>query len=302
MTYHITHNTTYTYFEPVSLCHNVLRLVPRNTDGQYCLNATVRIFPEPDTLHEYTDFFGNKVIYFSIEKEHAQLTVHVHSEMEKKAKGSREINLFDQTNVGTVRQSLMEVGQKAGMQVSGLQEAGEIKQYVFETPMTAWNDEIEAYARVSFRPGRPVLEAATELMRRIFSDFRFTPGFTTVSTPVAEVMRERKGVCQDFAHLAIACVRSVGLPARYVSGYIETLSPPGVEKLIGVDASHAWFSVYISHLGWIDLDPTNNVLPGDQHITIGWGRDYADIAPLKGIIISSGSHGLAVSVDVRREG
>lgn len=280
MTYYITHNTTYTYFEPVSLCHNVLRLVPRNTDGQYCRNATVKIYPEPDTLHEYTDFFGNKVIYFSIEKEHAQLTVHVHSEMEKKARGGRGINLFDQTTI----------------------EMGEIKQYVFETPMTAWNEEIEAYARISFRPGRPVLEAATDLMRRIFSDFRFTPGFTNISTPVAVVMRERKGVCQDFAHLAIACVRSVGLPARYVSGYIETLSPPGVEKLIGVDASHAWFSVYISHLGWIDFDPTNNVLPGDQHITIGWGRDYADIAPLKGIIISSGSHGLAVSVDVRRVG
>jgi len=114
------------------------------------------------------------------------------------------------------------------------------------------------------------------------------------------VMQERKGVCQDFAHLAIACIRSVGLPARYVSGYIETISPPGVEKLVGVDASHAWFSVYIPQAGWVDFDPTNNVLPGDQHITIGWGRDYADIAPMKGIIVSSGSHGLAVSVDVRR--
>jgi len=145
-----------------------------------------------------------------------------------------------------------------------------------------------------------VLEATTDLMHRIYRDFAFTPGFTTVSTPLSVVMRERKGVCQDFAHLAIACVRSAGLPARYVSGYIETISPAGVQKLIGVDASHAWFSVYIPQAGWVDLDPTNDMLAADQHITVGWGRDYADIAPMKGIILSSGAHGLSVSVDVKR--
>jgi len=274
--YSINHKTIYNYLEPVSLCHNMLRLVPRDTGKQVCKSVTVKIQPEPDNLREYEDFFGNKVIYFSIEKEHAQLTVNVHSEIEKKAASD---------GVG-----LAEDGQ----------EAEEISQFIFETPMTAWSEEIEAYARISFQPGRPVPEAAGDLMHRIYTDFDFTPGFTTISTPLAVVMRERKGVCQDFAHLAIACVRSVGLPARYVSGYIETIPPPGVEKLIGVDASHAWFSVYISPLGWVDFDPTNDMLPGDQHITIGWGRDYADIAPMKGIIISSGSHGLAVSVDVRR--
>jgi transglutaminase-like putative cysteine protease len=139
-------------------------------------------------------------------------------------------------------------------------------------------------------------------MSRIYAEFEFKPGFTTVASPLKVVMRERKGVCQDFAHLAIACVRSVGVPARYVSGYIETISPSGGEKLVGVDASHAWFSVFISGLGWVDFDPTNNILPGVQHITIGWGRDYADIAPLNGIILSSGTHGLDVSVDVKREG
>jgi transglutaminase-like putative cysteine protease len=254
----------------------MLRLVPRDTGNQLCKSVTVKIHPEPDNLREYEDFFGNKVIYFSIEKEHAQLTVNVHSEIEKKA-----------------------AGDEVGPEEDG-QEAEEISQFIFETPMTAWSEEIEAYARISFRPGRPVPEAAGDLMHRIYTDFNFTPGFTTISTPLAVVMRERKGVCQDFAHLAIACVRSVGLPARYVSGYIETIPPPGVEKLTGVDASHAWFSVYIPPLGWVDFDPTNDMLPGDQHITIGWGRDYADIAPMKGIIISSGSHRLAVSVDVRR--
>jgi len=276
MKYRINHTTIYTYLEPVSLCHNVLRLAPRNTGRQVCRDVTVKIHPEPDTIREYEDFFGNKVLYFSIEKEHGQLRVNVHSEIEKKAAGDG-VDLPDDG-----------------------QEAGEISQFIFETPMTACTEEIAAYARMSFDGKRPVLDAAGDLMHRIYKDFRFTPGFTTVSTPLSVVMRERKGVCQDFAHLAIACVRSVGLPARYVSGYIETISPPGVEKLIGVDASHAWFSVYIPYIGWVDFDPTNNVLPGDQHITIGWGRDYADIAPMKGIIISSGHHGLSVSVDVKR--
>lgn len=288
MKYSIHHKTRYTYFEPVSVCHNILRLVPRDTGRQLCKNVTVKIHPEPDTLREYEDFFGNKVIYFSIEKEHAQLTVNVHSEIEKSTAGTREISLFNSITVEKVKQDLS--------------DAGEISQFIFVTPATSGNEEIEAYARISFQPGRPMLEATSDLMHRIYADFDFTPGFTTVSTPLSVVMRERKGVCQDFAHLAIACARSVGLPARYVSGYIETIPPPGVEKLTGVDASHAWFSVYIPHLGWMDFDPTNDVMPGDQHITIGWGRDYADIAPMKGVILSSGSHGLQVSVDVRRLG
>jgi len=274
MKYSIDHTTVYTYFEPVSLCHNVLRLAPRDTGQQVCKGITVKIQPEPDTLREYEDFFGNKVIYFSIEREHGQLVVNVHSEIEKRM---AEEHLPQDS-----------------------QEAGEISQFVFETPMTACSEEIKTYAGVSFQPGRPVLEAAMDLMRRIYTDFDFTPGFTTISTPLSVVMRERKGVCQDFAHLAIACVRSAGLPARYVSGYIETIPPPGVEKLTGVDASHAWFSVYIAGMGWVDLDPTNNMMPEDQHITIGWGRDYSDVAPLKGIILSSGSHRLSVSVDVKR--
>lgn len=273
MKYHIQHQTTYKYYEPVSMCYNLLRLSPRNTPSQFCIATEVKIFPEPDSMYEYKDFFGNKVIYFTIEKEHAQLSVKVHSEIEKRA---------------------------AAVPAENRLEAEDIGQYVFETPMTAGNEEIAAYARVSFQPGRPVLEAAAHLMQRIYTDFKFTPGFTTVATPLTIVMRERKGVCQDFTHLAIACIRSLGLPARYVSGYIETLPPPGVEKLTGIDASHAWFSVFIPQLGWVDFDPTNNVQPGEQHITIGWGRDYADIAPMRGILLSSGTHGLAVSVDVSR--
>ena len=139
-----------------------------------------------------------------------------------------------------------------------------------------------------------------DLTKRIYSEFEYKPGFTTIATPVDDVLRDRKGVCQDFAHLAIACLRSIGLPARYISGYIETIPPPGVAKLSGADASHAWFAVYVPGSGWLDFDPTNNQVPGLQHITIGWGRDYADITPLKGVILSSGQHKLDVSVDVKR--
>jgi len=167
--------------------------------------------------------------------------------------------------------------------------------------MTTADDMITAYAAQSFPTGKSLYECSRNLMNRIFADFKFESGFTTISTPLSLVMKERKGVCQDFAHLAIACIRSMGLPAKYVSGYIETIPPPGVKKLVGVDASHAWFSVYIPDSGWIDFDPTNNLIPADRHITIGWGRDYSDITPLKGVIMSSGRHELKVSVDVRRE-
>jgi transglutaminase-like putative cysteine protease len=289
MKYLISHKTTYTYYEPVSLCHNIARLVPRNTERQFCRNVSVKIDPEPDTINEYKDFFGNKIIYFSIEQEHTQLTVYVQSEIESIEP------------VASGAQGRVAGGSERVAGGRGMEDPAEIRQFVFATPMTAVSQEVLDYARVSFPPGRPVLEAATDLMHRIYRDFEFKSGYTTISTPLSVVLRERKGVCQDFAHLAIACVRSVGLPARYVSGYIETVSPAGVDRLIGVDASHAWFSVYIPLLGWVDFDPTNNVLPGIQHITIGWGRDYADIAPLNGIILSSGSHGLGVSVDVKRE-
>jgi transglutaminase-like putative cysteine protease len=290
MNYTITHKTTYTYFEPVSLCHNIIRLIPRTTDKQVCENTTVKIYPQPDMLDEYEDFFGNKVIYFSIEKEHRELTVNVTSEIEKRFSAGRVIHSDHAVTIEKVKQELLDL--------KGV--FNEIRQYIFETPMTAWNEEIKAYALQSFAPGNPVFAATEDLMHRIYADFEFKPGFTTIATPLSVVMEQRKGVCQDFAHFAIACVRSAGLAARYVSGYIETISPAGEEKLIGVDASHAWFSVYIPNLGWIDFDPTNNVIPADQHITIGWGRDYADIAPFKGIIISSGQHELEVAVDVKR--
>jgi transglutaminase-like putative cysteine protease len=279
MKYTIQHTTAYTYLEPVSLCHNIARLMPRNTDDQICRNTVIQIIPEPDRINEYEDFFGNKVIYFSIEKEHWELTVQVTSEVER-----NEIN--EEIKPGKFRSE---------------NDLVDIKQYSFATPMTNWDEEILIYASRSFQPDKSVFEAAQDLTKRIYKDFEYKPGHTTIATPLSQVMKERKGVCQDFAHLAIACIRSMGLSARYVSGYIETFSPEGVEKLIGSDASHAWFSVFTPEQGWVDFDPTNNCIVSDQHITIGWGRDYADIAPMEGIILSSGSHELTVSVDVKRQ-
>jgi transglutaminase-like putative cysteine protease len=291
MKYTIQHKTAYTYLEPVSLCHNIARLVPRDTNEQICKNTTIDIEPRPDQINEYEDFFGNKVIYFSIEKEHWELIVSVTSEVERRVPELMKMRAFRNAGLEEVKQELLNLKD----------DVMDIKQYSLETPMTAWNDEVLKYALQSFLPQRPVFEAAQDLNRRIYEEFEYKPGHTTIATPLSVLMQERKGVCQDFAHLAIACLRSVGLPARYVSGYIETLSPEGVEKLIGIDASHAWFSVFIPGMGWIDFDPTNNSIVSDQHITIGWGRDYTDIAPLDGIILSSGSHELTVSVDVKRE-
>ena len=291
MKYTIQHKTAYTYLEPVSLCHNIARLVPRNTNEQTCKNTTIQITPQPDRVNQYEDFFGNKVIYFSIEKEHWELTVNVTSEVEREISGQMKMHVYRNVSLEDVKLELLSM--KA--------DTVDIKQYAFETPMTAWNEEISKFALQSFLPGRGVFEATEDLMHRIYNEFEYKPGHTTISTPLSVVMKERKGVCQDFAHLAISCLRSIGLPARYVSGYIETLSPVGVDKLIGTDASHAWFSVFFPDMGWTDFDPTNNCIVSDQHITIGWGRDYADIAPLEGIILSSGSHELTVSVDVKRE-
>ncbi len=290
MYHRVIHITDYIYEVPVSLCHNIVRLIPRSTNKQFCKKSVVSINPEPDVLLEYEDFYGNRLVYFTIEKEHKKLSVRVTSEIEKLSPSNEQLPQNNRITWEEVCRLTSTI----------TPELTEVKQFIAATPMTMADEAIVAYAITSFTPGRSLFEASKNLMQRIFADFKFQSGFTTISTPLSLVMKERKGVCQDFAHLAIACLRSMGLPARYMSGYIETIPPPGVEKLVGVDASHAWFAVYIPGAGWVDFDPTNNLLPSDQHITIGWGRDYADITPLRGVIMSSGRHELKVSVDVRR--
>jgi len=274
----------------LSQCHNIARLIPRDTDKQTCTHHQIDIDPMPDAFDAYDDFFGNKTFYFSVEHSHKKLEVTVTTEIEKEPAPALEQDFVSTQSWESIKQQLQ----------ASKQEFIDVCQYIPETIMTASNAAIKQYALISFTPNRSFYDAALDLMKRIFQDFEFVSGFTTISTPLAEVMEQRKGVCQDFAHLAIACIRSMGLPARYVSGYIETLAVPGKEKLVGVDASHAWFAMYVPGNGWLDFDPTNNQVPDMQHITTGWGRDYTDIAPLKGVIIGSGPHQLTVSVDVRR--
>lgn len=288
MNYEVIHTTEYIYDDMISLCHNTARLIPRSTCNQVCKKTDIFISPKPDICDEYVDFFGNQVIYFAIQHEHKKLTVTVTSVISKN--NSEQQNFDNRISWERAKQMLYEKD-PACM---------DARQYIPETSITEITPEITEYTLRSFTKGRSLYEAAHDLMQRIYKDFEFKPGFTTVSTPLTTVMQQRMGVCQDFAHLAITCLRSMGLAARYVSGYLETLPPPGQKKLTGVDASHAWFSVFIPQSGWVDFDPTNNQIPSDQHITIGWGRDYADITPLKGVMMSSGHHWLKVSVDVKR--
>jgi len=290
MNFRITHITEYIYNETVGICHNIARLIPRDTEKQVCKNINIHISPLPDVQNEYDDFFGNHVCYFVIQHEHKKMRVSVTSEITKAKSFNYQIDLYQKNSWEEVIELLSE----------SQPEFLDAKQYIAETKMTESTPEIKTYALQSFTPGRPLFEATQDLMHRIYHNFEFEPGITMVATPLSEVMAQRKGVCQDFAHLAISCLRSIGLPARYVSGYIETIPPEGQEKLVGVDASHAWFAVFIPGMGWMEFDPTNNQIPGDQHITIGWGRDYADIAPLKGVLFSSSTQQLKVSVDMRR--
>ncbi|MBL7743472.1 MAG: transglutaminase family protein [Chitinophagaceae bacterium] len=289
MLYSVEHTTKYQYHEQVSLCHNIAALAPRNTDKQTCRAFNIVISPLPEVLEEHIDFFGNKLYYFVIEQEHEELTVTVRSQVEKTNRMGNQPS-YPLQGWENVRDMLL----------ASTGECMDEKQFTHPTEITTATDEIKDYAEKSFPIDRPLFEAVYDLIKRIYTDFTFTPGFTTISTPLSVVMKERKGVCQDFAHLAISGIHSMGLPARYVSGYLETVAPEGKVKLTGVDASHAWISVFIPGMGWVDFDPTNNQLADEQYITIGWGRDYFDIIPLKGVIMSSSPHELTVSVDVKR--
>lgn len=284
MNYRVTHRTEYAYAAKATLGHNEARLIPRDLPHQVCSISRVNVEPAAASYRERVDFFGNQVSYFSVEEPHDRLAITATSEVRVSAPAT----------AGKDR-PWDEAVQKAGI-LDGDGVAACF--FMFDSPLVAQDEALADYARPSFPAGRPLLEAADELMRRIYADFEFDPESTTVSTPLKTVLQLRRGVCQDFAHLALGCLRSLGLPARYVSGYIETLPPPGKERLVGADASHAWFSVFAPACGWVDFDPTNGIRPADRHITVAWGRDYSDVAPLKGVIFGGGTHVLDVMVDV----
>ncbi|SEQ33772.1 Transglutaminase-like enzyme, putative cysteine protease [Hyunsoonleella jejuensis] len=293
MIYQVSHTTSYNYEHGVSFCHNIATLKPKNVLGQTLLEYDLQITPTPDELSEKIDFFGNTITRFSIQKQHTELKVKAISKVQRNC---NEIpNIYDDIEAQNI--TLEKTLKILDTTSSDILEA---KQFCLESVLIAnISPEIKAYAQVSLQPNRSVFQASFELMQRIFQDFEFNSKVTNVATPINEVMKLQKGVCQDFAQIAIACLRSVGLAARYVSGYIETLPPPGQEKLIGTDASHAWFSVYIPNFGWVDFDPTNNQIPSNQHIVVSYGRDYYDVPPLKGVIFSTGKNKLKVAVDIR---
>jgi len=290
MKYSIRHETRYAYSQPVVLCHNEARLQPRTTTRQVCTQSDVVISPAAAVRYEREDIFGNRVLYFAIQDAHSELVVTANSEVEITQVPAG----YDPSLTLPWEQTVEQ------LRASPAPEDREARQFVLDSPCVAVTPDLSSYAAPSFSPGRPVLEAVHDLSSRIHREFAFDPHSTTVATPLSEVLANRGGVCQDFAHLAIACVRAFGLPARYMSGYLETLPPPGQPRLQGADASHAWFAVYIWGMGWLELDPTNDQIPGDRYITMAWGRDFSDVTPLKGVIFGGGTHTPDVGVDMVR--
>lgn len=288
MQYKIVHVTEYVYQNWVSFCHNQAILKPLDTDMQQLLDYEIIIDPKPSEIDGFRDFFGNYLIHFVVQNPHQVLRVTSKALIKKKS----SLRAFDMPCTLLEAKNALN-----GTQYSIICA----KQFLFESPLLSnVSNEITHYAQAIFDECLDVYQGCLELTKAIYEEFEFVSGSTDVTTSVNDVFKEKKGVCQDFAHLAIACVRAIGLPARYVSGYIETLPPKGQEKLIGADASHAWFSVFIPQYGWVEFDPTNNCVPDMQHITVAYGRDYGDVVPLKGVILSSGNNYLKVSVDISR--
>lgn len=288
-TYRVTHRTEYTYEREVSSSYGQLHLLPRNLPEQQCREAQVVVDPAPEDRRERTDYFGNRVSYFAIHSPHQALTVTASSVVEV----SRTLDGLSSSGGPSWEEALAAVRARLVADPDGS------AQYALDSPLVETTDAYKTYAAESFTPRRPLIDAVMSLSSRIRSDFAYEPGSTSVTTPLAEVFEQRKGVCQDFAHLGIACFRSLGLPARYVSGYLETDPPPGRAKLTGVDGSHAWLSVLVPEMGWLDVDPTNDQLVDGRYVVTAFGRDYSDVPPLNGIIYTEGkTESLKVVVDV----
>lgn len=285
MNYEVSHRTVYRYGQPVSVSHHLLHLTPRPASFQRCGDSAIEITPAPTIRAASIDYFGNPTTFVTIQQTHRELVLHALSTIEVTARPAP-----------TETPAWEEVRRLVGEERTD--EALEALEFTFASTYIPILPELEGYATSSFTPGRPILAAARELTHRIFADFRYQPGTTSLATGVDEVFAMRRGVCQDFAHLEIACLRLLGLPARYVSGYLLTRLASGKERLIGADASHAWVSIWIPEHGWVDLDPTNDMIPGEEHITVAWGRDYADVSPVSGVMFGGGAHEVLVSVDV----
>lgn len=290
MNFRVRHETRYQYGEATSVSYNEVRLCPKESKNQQLIGKTIDVTPRAAELRLRTDYFGNAVWYLAIDQPHKEMTITVNSHVR-----IEPCPIPEDLGRSTAWEKAVDM---IAHPVDGPSAAA--VEFALDSPLVQSAAELETYARPSFTRSRPLMLAVKDLMQRIHIDFEFKPGFTDTTTPLSEVLKHRKGVCQDFAQLAIGCLRSLGLPARYVSGYIETLPPPGKEKLKGADVSHAWFSAYVPQYGWLDFDPTNNQIPYDQHIVVAYGRDFSDVTPIKGVIFSAGQHTLSVSVDVER--
>jgi transglutaminase-like putative cysteine protease len=283
----VVHRTTYRYAEPVTTSHHEVHLAPRDEPSQTCSSHLLTVTPRPPAVRERFDYFGNRTSYFGIHELHRSLEILAESEVHVRER-PRSL-LLDRTPWEIVRDTVARDRKREAVEAYG---------YVFHSPYVPAEPELHAFARPSFEPHRPMLEAMLDLTERIFKEFTFDTKATHVSTPLGEVMRERRGVCQDFAHVAIGCLRSIGLPARYVSGYLLTMPPPGTPRLVGADASHAWISSYLPNVGWVDFDPSNNLMPDEKHVVVAYGRDFGDVTPVRGVIVGGGRHALGVAVDV----
>jgi transglutaminase-like putative cysteine protease len=289
--FEIVHSTTHDYVGDVSVSHHLLRLTPRQCPRQHCLAHELAIVPEPGTVTFRLDYFGNSTHFVGVETPHKQLVITSRSRV---AISPAFVPDPTETPPWELVRARCRDDHSGG--------ALEAHEFTYPSPLVPAPEEFAHYSRSSFTPRRPLLEAVADLTRRIAEDFVFDPAATNVTTPVSDVFRQRRGVCQDLAHVELACLRSHGLPARYISGYIETEPSPGQPKLRGVDASHAWISFFCPGLGWLDVDPTNNCFPSLRHITLGWGRDYSDVCPVRGVLIGGENQTLRVGVDVNALG
>jgi transglutaminase-like putative cysteine protease len=289
MRFSVRHRTTFEYDDLVSVSHHLLHLTPRDLARQRCLQSDILIVPGPTLNCAGQDYFGNPMRHVMISEPHRKLVVEADSLVDvADEEGARA------TATGPAWEDVVRALEPP------VSRALEAYEYIFDSPYVASDAETREFALQSFTPRRPVLEACADLTRRIYEQFEYRGGVSDVSTPVAQVLAQRQGVCQDFAHLQIACLRSLGLPARYVSGYLLTKPAEGKPKLVGADASHAWIALWADELGWLDFDPTNNLRPGSEHITVAWGRDYGDVSPINGFIVGGGEHSITVAVDVGR--
>ena len=288
MRYAVRHETRYRYSAPVDLGLHMIRLMPPNLARQNVLRRQLTIEPSPATLADFSDHFGNIVHRAAIETTHDRFLVTL----------AATIEIVPDNPSHSPGPAWEEV--RSAMRLDGFARQAPVAEFVYASPLVTIEPEASLYARQSFPEGRPIVEGLRDLTQRIHADFSYAPNRTDISTGVAEIFALGEGVCQDFAHVMIAGLRGLGLPARYVSGYIRTRSAQDDDGHVGSDASHAWVSAWCgTELGWIELDPTNNLVVSGEHVVIGYGRDFSDVTPLRGVILGGGSHSLSVAVDVR---